>query len=608
MSNYSEYQDRLNAFVAQEHAYPASRFSGRGVVICAGGMRYFTNGWVCANILRMHGCQLPIQFWHLGPDEMSEEMRALVRPLGVECVDAREVRKQHPARILNGWELKPYAIIHSPFEEVLFLDSDNVAVKNPEYLFDTKQYADTGALFWPDYDYQRLKPTNPIWDILQIPYRDEWAFESGQIVVDKRRCWKALQVTMHLNEWSDFYYKHIHGDKDTFHLAWHKLRQAYSMPSVGIHSLTGTMCQHDFDGNRLFQHRNLRKWHLNGANSSVPDFYFEKECGLFLQDLRDKWSISPKEKLSPRLQAVEADIIKQRYYMYVRVGYDFRPIEFLPGGKLNAGPAAVESGWSVAGSDNAPKVLIWQGDSVLVDAAVGKQGMLHGNWVQHEKMPCIMLPSSVPVDGKVRPKLWTAQYGEDTWMAAQNDLPDTGVFVEVGAATGVLHSNTYWLEQRGWLGLLIEADERNLASIQRLRLAPVVHCAAAKFDGVTRFVQHRDVTLSGVNRADEDGAVVEIPARRLDTLLRAHKLDTPDLISIDTEGSELDVLDGMGTMRPKYLIVEYVTVAENGAVWQVDCSANKTRLTAKLTEMGYEIVHVTASNLIARYRDIRSAS
>jgi FkbM family methyltransferase len=205
-------------------------------------------------------------------------------------------------------------------------------------------------------------------------------------------------------------------------------------------------------------------------------------------------------------------------------------------------------------------------------------------------------------------KLWTAQYDEDKWLAAQNDLPADGVFVEVGASTGLLHSNTYWLEQRGWRGLLVEADARNLDSVRRLRRVPVEHCAAAHFDGVTRFVQHRDVTLSGIQRADDEGTVVDVQARRLDTLLSAYKLGVPDLISIDTEGSELDVLDGMGELRPKYLIVEYVTVAENGLAAETDGTANKARLTVKLAELGYEVVHVTASNLIARHRYAGSAN
>jgi len=35
--------------------------------------QYFPSAWVCINMLRQVGCTLPIELWHLGPDEMSEE-------------------------------------------------------------------------------------------------------------------------------------------------------------------------------------------------------------------------------------------------------------------------------------------------------------------------------------------------------------------------------------------------------------------------------------------------------------------------------------------------------------------------------------------------------
>src|SRR4029453_2174085 len=96
--------------------------------------------------------------------------------------------------------------------------ADNVPVRNPEYLFDAEPYRQRGAVFWPDYG--RLAPTRAIWRICGVPYRDEPEFESGQILLNKRRCWRALQLTMHMNEHSDFYYNYVYGDKETFHMAW----------------------------------------------------------------------------------------------------------------------------------------------------------------------------------------------------------------------------------------------------------------------------------------------------------------------------------------------------------------------------------------------------
>ncbi|PYK61267.1 MAG: hypothetical protein DME21_09675 [Verrucomicrobia bacterium] len=279
--------------------YPGC-YRGRGIVICGGGVRYFTNAWVCINMLRWLGCRLPVQLWHLGAREMDKEMKDLLAPLGVECVDACKVRKRHPMRKLGGWELKPYAILHCPFEEVLFLDADNVPVIRPEFLFQAPQYQATGAIFWPDYG--RSPKARPVWRSCRLRRPKELEFESGQIVVDKRRCWKALRLCVWFNENSDFYYQYLHGDKETFHLAFRKLKKSYALVDKPIYSLTGTMCQHDFQGNRIFQHRNTDKWNLFLLNKRVPGFQHEDQCRKYVRQLQRQWDgrIGSFRNLIPR--------------------------------------------------------------------------------------------------------------------------------------------------------------------------------------------------------------------------------------------------------------------------------------------------------------------
>jgi hypothetical protein len=168
----------------------------------------------------------------------------------------------------------------------MLVDADNVAVRDPAYLFDAPEYRAAGAVFWPDFD--RLAPDRAIWRICGVPYRDEPEVESGQVVLDKRRCWRALQLTMHLNEHSDFYYEYVHGDKETFHMAWRMLGQEYAMVPHALEPLEGTMCQHDFHGRRVFQHRNMLKWRLPANdNPRVAGFQCEEQCRTFLEELKE---------------------------------------------------------------------------------------------------------------------------------------------------------------------------------------------------------------------------------------------------------------------------------------------------------------------------------
>ena len=386
----------LDAVAALEFPFPPARFSGRGIVICGGGEKYLPSAYVLVRMLRHLGCALPVEVWHLGEAEMPETMRVLFAQLGCVCVDGLLVRKVHPVRRLAGWELKCFSIMHSAFEEVMLIDADNCPVRNPEFLFDTPEYARYGAIFWPDYT--RFFEGQAVWAASGIAYRDEPEFESGQIVVDKRRCWKALNVAMHLNEYSDWWYRIVHGDKETFHLAWRKIGQDYAMPDRGVEPLEATMLQFDFEGERLFQHRNFAKWKL-ADNKHIVGFKLEKECMQFVAELREVWVPGmPRgvrkweaEKADEGLRKVAAWLCEGRWW-YDRIGVDARVLGFLPDGTIGAGAAGCERWWTVREMTLGGQIeLQVYGDQGLTfRARIRGDGNWHGRWEVYEKADVVL--------------------------------------------------------------------------------------------------------------------------------------------------------------------------------------------------------------------------
>lgn len=381
-------------------SYPKDRFEGRGIVICGGGAKYFTNAWVCVSILRQHGCQLPIQLWYLGPEEVDYHMQYLMSQLDVECVDGYEIREKHPARILNGWELKAFAMLHSPFEEVMLVDADNVAVRNPDFLFDDPHYLNTGAVFWPDYG--RLARSRMAWEVFGVEYRDEPEFETGQALVHKEKCWEAMNLTMFYNEHSDYYYHHVHGDKETFHMAWRRLGQEYSMPPYPIHSLYATMCQHDFEGNRLFQHRNMAKWTLSGDNPNIRDFWLEEECLAHLETLRSQWNgmvVKPKKADHIPYDPKGRDLFREvcsYIYEYRRIGHDKRPMRLSPRGDIGLGRGGEETRWSLKKDGDGHVLTIGNASQAICHLRRDPDGIWRGQWLRHEQMPIELAPMSQP--------------------------------------------------------------------------------------------------------------------------------------------------------------------------------------------------------------------
>jgi len=361
--------------------------------VCAGGARLFTCVWVMLRMLRKCKSTLPVEVWHLGPQEMDWRMSGLLGELGATAVDAWRVGDPLE-RPTQGWPLKPFAMLHSRFREVLLLDADNVPVVNPEELFDAPQYRETGAVFWPDLE--PLPRESAIWEICRVPYRAEPSFESGQILLDKQRCWNALQLTMHLNQHASFYYQHLNGDKDTFHMAWRMLDQAYSMipHPVGCVSpeqgpwfeYRGTVLQqHDFEGRVVFQHRNFPKWVLLGENPRYPGFLQEQGCLAFLRELAGRWDgrVATALLQPPR----EAGTDKSLWFRYERVSSDQRMLEFLPDGSIGHGASRNERQWQLREHAGQP-VLDIIGDQLptclLTESA---PGVWRGNWQFFEQMP-----------------------------------------------------------------------------------------------------------------------------------------------------------------------------------------------------------------------------
>jgi hypothetical protein len=286
--------DASAALDAAAASLPPSGWSngGRGIVIPGGGARYFPSAWVCIRTLRAVGCTLPIELWHAGQAELDAEMRWLVEPFGVRCVDAEEVARRHPVRFLQGWPLKAYALLHSRFREVLLLDADNMPLVDPAFLFELPAYARHGAVFWPDHG--AIGPRHPIWRLTGLQYRDEPPVESAQLLVDKAVCSSALALAVWMNcQHGDFWYQHIYGDKDTFHFAWRKLGIDYAMPSRPLRRLPCTMIQHDFEGRPIFQHRHGNKWTLDSQILRIRGFRWEDQCLGYLAELRRTWGRRP---------------------------------------------------------------------------------------------------------------------------------------------------------------------------------------------------------------------------------------------------------------------------------------------------------------------------
>ena len=249
-------------FVRNMKPYPGT-YEGKGIVICAGGFSYLTCAWINIKLLRKYGCRLPVELWHQ-KGEVSNETIAEFKKLEVTC---RTFSDYVEGNVENGYQLKPLAVLHSSFKEILLLDADSNCMRDPAFLFENEIYESSDAVFWPDY--WKTEKTNPIWQIVESNEFELPEQESGQVLVNKEKCWKEINLCTFFN-FDPFYYEILWGDKDTFKFSWLALKSPFHLiekrlAAVGFRTEefgfgSVAMAQHDFSGEILFIHSNLLKW------------------------------------------------------------------------------------------------------------------------------------------------------------------------------------------------------------------------------------------------------------------------------------------------------------------------------------------------------------
>jgi hypothetical protein len=221
----------------------------------------------------------------------------------------------------------------------------------------------------------------------------ERAFESGQYLIDKTRCWRELRLALFFAEHSDYVFKIVYGDKECFHLAWRYLRTEYAMPRQAPGWSIHTILQYDFNDELIFQHRCQDKWRLGGDNVRNDDLLHEELCFSFVRELATKWSGRIWENVEPNHE--EQQWIKRltgKLFLYRRVGYDERPMRLDISKLVGLGTARLERRWDVFCDGSTTKLVIAGETEPTCILTLCDDGVWRGRWLKYEKMPIELVP------------------------------------------------------------------------------------------------------------------------------------------------------------------------------------------------------------------------
>jgi FkbM family methyltransferase len=160
---------------------------------------------------------------------------------------------------------------------------------------------------------------------------------------------------------------------------------------------------------------------------------------------------------------------------------------------------------------------------------------------------------------------------EELFQQARN-----GVFCDVGAHDGESGSNTLFFEKElGWTGICVEAEPSNFDKLKTRRKCVNVFGAAYNRTGTISFTANNGYTnmLSGVtanynqahrariqrelNEHGGESKEITVPCYTLSSVFETHGVKTVDYLSIDTEGSELQVLEGIDFDKVHVNAIDY---------------------------------------------------
>lgn len=344
----------LEDLVAKTYTPPEFKRE-RGIIIGTGGAKFFSCAFASFYTLKRLKCNIPIEFWFLGEFEMDDKMKEVCDMYNIAYVDTEKFCKEKNInlRILSGWELKSIATLFSDFKEVMYIDADNIPAVDPSYLFDDPRYKELGSIFWPDLpSCERVEWLVPVcWHNVNLEYRAEVDFESGQFLINKEKCYKELYISYWINQHSDWFYKFVYGDKSTFHLAWRKCGTEYCIPSTPAGWEYPCILQYDLDGKLVFQHACQGKELIYSGTklSNIVNGNYVNDAKK-MRDLLWSGIIYSWDEMPKKVKKISNNLVGR--YEFTKENLGTQIIHIMDGGYIGEGKTQIISRWSVKVIDN----------------------------------------------------------------------------------------------------------------------------------------------------------------------------------------------------------------------------------------------------------------
>jgi FkbM family methyltransferase len=182
------------------------------------------------------------------------------------------------------------------------------------------------------------------------------------------------------------------------------------------------------------------------------------------------------------------------------------------------------------------------------------------------EMPMVF-PGSRKTDTLLALRNSNSQLGQDLFVITELDFKTSGYFVDFGATNGIDSNNSYLLEKEfGWSGIVAEPAKRWHKDLKMNRHCSVeTDCVWRDSNSIltfneTDYGEYSTIDAYGASdhhRQDrETGRRYEVKTISLLDLLEKHHAPREiDYLSVDTEGSEYEILSNFSFDRYRFRII-----------------------------------------------------
>ncbi|KAK6375120.1 mannosyltransferase [Lithohypha guttulata] len=253
---------------------------------------------ISLGMLRKTQCTLPVEVFLDRPSPRTDEFCAKVFPsLNADCRYFSDIFAEADTNVkLNTYQYKIFSILFSSFEDVLLLDSDAWPVTNPEPLFHSLPFTDSGLVLWPDFWYASESPYFfHIAKISSPPTLDARpATESGEILYSKSKHCLSIMLATYYNFYGPEYYYLLQsqggpgqGDKETFAWAATALNEEFYFVKQPVRSFGRHDSSGEYIGTAMIQF------------DPVNDFFHNARLPVTLKDPNEVAHPGPVTVASP---------------------------------------------------------------------------------------------------------------------------------------------------------------------------------------------------------------------------------------------------------------------------------------------------------------------